>query len=70
MLNLLAPLSLVRGGFYFYESGMVFILGIGYYWYNNLHSTGAEYLKIYETLVYTIDSSNPGVGYSLRCLGC
>ena len=67
---LLAPLSLVRGGYYFYYNGNLnHQSSYGYYWSRRLATaTPGNYLDFYSGYVYPQYSYYRGIGFALRCL--
>ena len=68
--TLLAPLSLVRGGYYFYYNGTLNNQSsYGYYWSRRLaNATLGYYLLFSSGGVYPQNSNNRGLGFALRCL--
>ena len=70
MLNLLAPLSLVRGGQYAYSNGTLYRQSSnGFYWLWRLINTmDGSYLNFNSGSVNPPNYRERGFGLSLRCL--
>ena len=69
--NLLAPLSLVRGGIYYYSSGSLnYQSYLGRYWSRRLYNAGNSYGSFFNSGSVLIQGSDyHGYGFAVRCLG-
>ena len=65
-----APLSFVRGGYYFYSNGNLNNRGsYGYYWESKVYGAASAYfLYFYSTYLYPQNGNSKGNGFSARCV--
>ena len=65
-----APLSFLRGGYFYWSSGNLLDRGsYGYYWESKIHSvTNARNLYFYSTALGSQDTYAKGRGFSIRCV--